>query len=75
MRRRVEFVAGALLAGAAAGCAGSSGVTTSAGNPVEAGAPGAATVKDRLLASPRHGEWAMIRTGPNDSVRAWVVYP
>jgi len=34
-----------------------------------AGAPG------RLNASPRHGEWAMIRTGASDSVRAWVVYP
>lgn len=36
---------------------------------------GSADVKDRLARSPRHGEWAMIRTGPNDSVRAWVVYP
>ena len=36
---------------------------------------GAATVSARLVASPRHGEWAMIHTGPNDSVRAWVVYP
>lgn len=34
-----------------------------------------ATVAQRLSSSPRHGEWAMIRTGPNDSVRAWVVYP
>lgn len=34
-----------------------------------------ATVAQRLGTSPRHGEWAMIRTGPNDSVRAWVVYP
>ncbi len=36
---------------------------------------GATTVQDRLTTSPRHGEWAMIKTGPNDSVRAWVVYP
>ena len=35
----------------------------------------AATVADRLAKSPRHGEYAMIRTGPSDSVRAWVVYP
>lgn len=35
----------------------------------------ASTVQDRLTTSPRHGEWAMIKTGPNDSVRAWVVYP
>jgi carboxymethylenebutenolidase len=29
----------------------------------------------RLARSPRHGEYVMIRTGPSDSVRAWVVYP
>lgn len=29
----------------------------------------------RLQASPRHGEWVTVRTGPQDSVRAWVVYP
>lgn len=40
-------------------------------------APPAASneVAARLLASPRHGEWAMVRTGDGDSVRAWVVYP
>ncbi len=37
--------------------------------------PDAAGAAARLAASPRHGEWAMIRTGPSDSVRAWVVYP
>lgn len=37
--------------------------------------PGAADAAARLADSPRHGEWAMIATGPNDSVRAWVVYP
>jgi carboxymethylenebutenolidase len=36
---------------------------------------GAADVQARLNASPRHGEWAMIKTGPTDSVKAWVVYP
>jgi carboxymethylenebutenolidase len=36
---------------------------------------GAANVAARLARSPRHGEWAMIRTGPSDSVKAWVVYP
>ena len=36
---------------------------------------GAATVADRLAKSPRHGEYVTIRTGPSDSVRAWVVYP
>lgn len=36
---------------------------------------GSGSVRARLDRSPRHGEWAMIRTGPGDSVRAWVVYP
>jgi carboxymethylenebutenolidase len=36
---------------------------------------GATDVASRVARSPRHGEWAMIRTGPSDSVRAWVVYP
>jgi carboxymethylenebutenolidase len=36
---------------------------------------GAASVADRLAKSPRHGEFVAIRTGPSDSVRAWVVYP
>ncbi|HJP60140.1 MAG TPA: dienelactone hydrolase family protein [Gemmatimonadaceae bacterium] len=35
----------------------------------------AAGALGRLSASPRHGEWAMIRTGTGDSIRAWVVYP
>jgi carboxymethylenebutenolidase len=37
--------------------------------------PDASGAVARLSASPRHGEWAMIRTGEGDSVRAWVVYP
>lgn len=36
---------------------------------------GAGDVAARLARSPRHGEWAMIRTGPSDSVKAWIVYP
>lgn len=36
---------------------------------------GSADVAERLARSPRHGEYVMIRTGPTDSVRAWVVYP
>lgn len=35
----------------------------------DAGAPA------RLRSSPRHGEWITVRTGPQDSIRAWVVYP
>jgi carboxymethylenebutenolidase len=29
----------------------------------------------RLNSSSRHGEWAMVRSGDGDSIRAWVVYP
>ena len=36
---------------------------------------GALDVAARLARSPRHGEWVTIRTGPSDSVKAWVVYP
>jgi carboxymethylenebutenolidase len=36
---------------------------------------GSNEVAARLAKSPRHGEYVMIRTGPSDSVRAWVVYP
>src|SRR3981081_1007411 len=36
---------------------------------------GSSDVAARLAGSPRHGEYVMIRTGPSDSVRAWVVYP
>lgn len=41
----------------------------------QAGLPaGGNDVAARLAKSPRHAEWAMIRSG-NDSIRAWVVYP
>lgn len=36
---------------------------------------GSNDVAARLAASPRHGEYQMIKTGPNDSVLVWVVYP
>jgi carboxymethylenebutenolidase len=36
--------------------------------------PSGATANERLAASPRRGEWIMVRSG-QDSVRAWVVYP
>lgn len=51
-----------------------SSVAQSAVSPANIPA-GSGSVRDRLDRSPRHGEWAMIRTGPTDSVRAWVVYP
>ena len=37
--------------------------------------PDAAGAPARLAGSPRHSEWAMIRTGDGDSLRVWVVYP
>ena len=37
--------------------------------------PDASGALARLGSSPRHAEWAVIRTGGGDSVRAWVVYP
>jgi carboxymethylenebutenolidase len=44
--------------------------------PGDSGLPASALdVAARLARSPRHGEWVMIRTGPSDSVKAWVVYP
>lgn len=53
-----------------------SGATMSAtqGGAIPAGA---AEVKARLAASPRHGEWAKIawEPGSKDSLMAWVVYP
>ena len=37
--------------------------------------PDAESALARLNSSPRHAEWQVIRTGPGDSVRAFVVYP
>jgi carboxymethylenebutenolidase len=34
----------------------------------------AADAAARLASSPRHGEWAMVRSG-QDSIRAWIVFP
>jgi carboxymethylenebutenolidase len=54
----------------------SSASATSTSAASDANLPaGATTVADRLAKSPRHGEYAMIKTGPSDSVRAWIVYP
>jgi len=37
--------------------------------------PDAAGATARVQASPRHGEWVVVKTGPTDSVMSWVVYP
>jgi carboxymethylenebutenolidase len=47
-----------------------------AGEQRDASIPASSSdVAARLASSPRHGEYVTIRTGPSDSVRAWVVYP
>lgn len=37
--------------------------------------PDAERAVEALNASPRHGEWVMVRLPDGDSVRSWVVYP
>jgi carboxymethylenebutenolidase len=53
----------------------SGGSTTGPGTQILSIPADANTVAERLAKSPRHGEYVMIRTGPSDSVKAWVVYP
>jgi carboxymethylenebutenolidase len=56
--------------------AGSTASLSMTAAPSDAALPaGALDVAERLARSPRHGEYVMVRTGPTDSVRAWVVYP
>jgi carboxymethylenebutenolidase len=59
----------------AASSAASSMTAASGTSASTTGAAGSTTVAARLAASPRHAEWAMIRTPRGDSVKAWVVYP
>lgn len=70
---RPRFIPALLVLAATAACAqsGSRGASAPA-NALPAGSVESAT---RIASSPRHGEWAMIRTGAQDSVRAWVVFP
>lgn len=58
-----------------AGCTTKTNQMPGAAAPAYATPPDAAGAPARLVASPRHGEWVMIRTGPTDSLRSWVVYP
>ncbi|MGH7482546.1 MAG: dienelactone hydrolase family protein, partial [Longimicrobiales bacterium] len=51
------------------------GADTAGAGQTAALPPGADGASARLTESPRHGEWATVRTGEGDSVRAWVVYP
>lgn len=69
---------GAVLTLAACRAVSVGSAAAPAGVPSIAAAPmpgSSTTVRERLASSPRHGEWVMIRTGDQDSVRAWVVYP
>jgi carboxymethylenebutenolidase len=81
MRRNHRAVATILVIGAlAVACAAGACARGTPGEtaPATVAPPtpaGATTVQQRLTSSPRHGEWAIIRTGATDSVRAWVVYP
>ena len=61
---------------AAGGHAAQSAAASSVSAPDDRGLPpDAAGAPARLASSPRHSEWAMIRTGDGDSLRVWVVYP
>lgn len=70
---RFHFACAAVLGLVAAGCTTNQAPGGAA--PSHATPPDAAGAPARLAASPRHGEWVMISTGPADSIRAWVVYP
>jgi carboxymethylenebutenolidase len=82
LRAATALLASAALAACAAnGTADREAPTAGAADAAPAAAQASALPADagtalaRLNASPRHGEWAVVRTGESDSVRAWVVYP
>jgi carboxymethylenebutenolidase len=64
-----------LLAACALGCTSNQTSETSNNAPAATPPASAATASQRLAASPRHGEWVVVKTTPTDSVRAWLVYP
>ncbi|HEX8433131.1 MAG TPA: dienelactone hydrolase family protein, partial [Longimicrobium sp.] len=63
------------LATSAVGCTARTPESGGTGGAPATIAAGAGEVQARLAASPRHGEWAMVRMPSGDSLRAWVVYP
>lgn len=65
----------ALIALFTAACTSNQTPSTTARSAAPSLPPDATGAPTRLTSSPRHGEWVTIRTGPADSVRAWVVYP
>ncbi len=50
------------------------GISQQADKPDSQIPPGEAQARERLNASPRHGEWVTIKDG-NDSMKAWLVFP
>jgi carboxymethylenebutenolidase len=60
---------------ALAACSSSQPGETTTSTRAPALVPSGASAPARLAESPRHGEWVMVRVAPNDSVRAWLVYP
>lgn len=64
------LLVGSIALGVAAACSTNMQSTAAPTPPV-----GSTDVAARLAASPRHGEWVMIRSGASDSVRAYVVHP
>jgi carboxymethylenebutenolidase len=57
------------------GCAGTKNGDVANDRPATTPPAGASTVQQRLSASPRHGEWVTVKTGPTESVRAYLVFP
>jgi len=78
MRLRTGVVIASVMLGACAQADANSDADRTASATAEQQDPNlpasAETAVARLNASPRHGEWATVRSG-NDSIRTWVVYP
>jgi carboxymethylenebutenolidase len=72
MRTRLllSLAAVALAASCSSNSASDTPPAQAAGTPA-----GATDAVQRLQSSPRHGEWVTVKTGANDSVRAYLVYP
>jgi carboxymethylenebutenolidase len=66
----IGLLAAAYVAAAPGSKAGAQKAAQETGLPA-----GGAEAVARLQKSPRHGEWVVVKTGPSDSVRAWLVYP
>jgi|SRR5687768_14230853 len=73
-KRMLLGVCGIAIIGAA--CAAGAKTAADLAQTQTNGLPASATeAVARLAASPRHGEWVTVKTGPSDSIRAYLVYP